>query len=93
MRGSCQIGGSRAICHSMTTLAEVESAADALPRSQQELLLQHLTAKLGLAPASGATSAASGAVAWPDYEARLNEIYGDKAMPSMVLAERETASW
>jgi hypothetical protein len=79
----------------MTTLAEVESAADALPRSQQELWLRHLASKLQLASASGAkpSAAASGTVAWPDYEARLNEIYGDKAMPSMVLVERESASW
>jgi hypothetical protein len=78
----------------MTTLAEVESAADALPRLQQELLFRHLAAKLQLAPASGAKpTAAASVVEWPDYEARLNEIYGDKEMPSMVLVERETASW
>lgn len=79
----------------MSSLREIESAADALPRSQQELLLEHLTAKLQLAPASPekVATAASEAVAWPDYEARLRAIYGDKAMPSMVLAERETAVW
>ena len=79
----------------MSSLLEIETAADALPRSQQELLLQHLAAKLQFAPASRekVAAAASEAVAWPDYEARLRAIYGDKAMPSMVLAERETAAW
>ena len=79
----------------MTTFLEIESAADALPRSQQELLLRHLAAKLQLAPAprEKAATAANEAVAWPDYEARLRAIYGDKTMPSMVLAERETAAW
>ena len=79
----------------MTTLAEVESAAEALPRSQQELLLRRLQAKLRDSPAlhENASGAASGAVVWPDYEVRLNEIYGDKTMPSMVLVERESSSW
>jgi len=79
----------------MSTLVEIESAADALPRSQQELLLRHLQAKLQLAPTSRgkATVVAHETVAWPDYESRLRAIYGDQAMPSMVLAERESASW
>jgi hypothetical protein len=79
----------------MSTLAEIESAADRLPRSQQELLLRHLAAKLQLAPASRETpaTATSEVVEWPNYEARLRAIYGDNTMPSMVLAERETASW
>ena len=79
----------------MITLVEIESAADTLPRSQQELLLRHLQAKLQLAPASREKPAAAApeAVAWPDYESRLRAIYGDQPMPSMVLAEREAASW
>jgi hypothetical protein len=79
----------------MTTLADVESAADALPRSQQELLLRHLAAKLQHSPPSGAKlpAAAPETVVWPDYEARLHEIYGAKVMPSMVFVDRETASW
>jgi hypothetical protein len=79
----------------MSKLAEIESAADTLPRSQQELLLRHLAAKLQPAPVSRAKLATTRgeAVAWPDYEARLRAIYGDKTMPSMVLAERETAAW
>jgi hypothetical protein len=79
----------------MSTLAEIESAADTLPRSQQELLLKHLAAKLRSLPTSSGKriTAAGGTVTWPDYEARLRAIYGDKAMPSMVLAERETAAW
>jgi hypothetical protein len=80
----------------MTTLAEIESAAATLPRSQQKLLLERLAANLRLA-ASSRTKAcdvsASESVLWPDYEGRLREIYGDKPMPSMVLAERETESW
>ena len=79
----------------MTTLAEVETAADLLPRSQQELLLQHLAAKLrnALPGRPGFPGAAPAAMVWPDYEARLKEIYGDKAMPSMVPVERDSASW
>jgi hypothetical protein len=79
----------------MGTLSEIESAADALPRSEQERLYRHLAAKLQLAPASREKPAAAvpEAVVWPDYEMRLRAIYGDKAMPSMVLAERETAAW
>lgn len=79
----------------MSTLLEIESAANALPRSQQELLLRHLAAKLHceLDPSEKPATAAREAVAWPDYEARLRAIYGDKALPSMVLAERETAAW
>jgi hypothetical protein len=79
----------------MSSLREIESAADALPRSQQELLLEHLAAKLQIAPATrgNVATAVTGAVVWPDYQARLEVIYGDKAMPSMVIAERETASW
>ncbi len=80
----------------MSTLLEIEAAADALPRSQQELLLRYLAAKLQFAPASPekpAVMAPTEAVAWPDYESRLRAIYGDKAMPNMVLAERESAPW
>jgi hypothetical protein len=77
----------------MSSLREVQSAADALPRSQQELLLEHLAAKLELASASHQkiSAAARETVAWPDYEGRLRAIYGDKAMPSMVLSEHDTA--
>lgn len=75
----------------MSTLLEIESAAEALPRLQQELLLQHLAAKLRRheetreknGPARGR------AVMWPDYEGRLREIYGDAPMPSMIQADRE----
>jgi hypothetical protein len=77
----------------MSSLAEIESAASALPRSEQELL--HLQAKLQVTPAQreGPNAAGVRVPVWPDYEARLRAIYGDEAMPSMVLAERETASW
>lgn len=37
----------------MNTLQEIERAADALPRQEQEVLLHHLSAKLRLRPSSG----------------------------------------
>ena len=79
----------------MSSLAEIESAADALPRSEQELLLGHLQAKLQRVPVPHSESAAVAPeqVEWPDYESRLRAIYENQSMPSMVLAEREAASW
>lgn len=76
----------------MRTLTEIESAADTLPRSEQERLYRHLAAKLRLTAAADKMRAASAPVVWPDFEARLREIYADKVMPSMVLAERESAA-
>jgi hypothetical protein len=62
---------------------------------QQELLLERLTAKLQTPAcrAKACNTPAAGTVFWPDFEGRLRAIYGDKPMPSMVLAERETSSW
>ena len=79
----------------MHTLAEVEFAAEKLPRAQRELLVLHLQSTLDGVPASlaGRAPAEPAPVTWPDYHSRLQTIYGDRAMPSMVLAERETAPW
>lgn len=76
------------------SLHEIESAADALPRLEQERLYRHLTAKLQLGEGSIDNSWHHGkSIVWPDYATRLRAIYGDKAMPSVVLTERETAAW
>jgi len=58
-------------------------------------LLKHLQVKLDLAPTSTGEQAVGvpETVAWPDYSSRLQTIYGDKAMPSLVLSEREMAPW
>ena len=37
----------------MSTLTEIESAVDTLPRPDQEVLLRHLTAKLRQTPRTG----------------------------------------
>ncbi|MCX6982977.1 MAG: hypothetical protein WCK55_01980 [Verrucomicrobiota bacterium] len=37
----------------MSTLTEIESAVDTLPRPDQEVLLRHLTAKLRQTPRNG----------------------------------------
>lgn len=48
----------RANFRPMSTLAEIESAVDALPRPEQETLLQHLARKLGGATPGSVTSEA-----------------------------------
>ncbi|HVE90044.1 MAG TPA: hypothetical protein VNA44_10125 [Burkholderiaceae bacterium] len=76
------------------SLQEIEAAADALSRAEQEHLYKHLGAKLNGAPAANEKLAsAAPAVVWPDFEARLKAIYDHSVMPSMVLAERESAPY
>lgn len=79
----------------MTTLAEIELAADRLPRPEQEVLLKRLQAKLlpSLPAKTEHRTAMPEPIVWPDYEARLQAVYGSAPMPSMVLTEREAASW
>jgi hypothetical protein len=79
----------------MTTLAEVETAVEALPRNDQEALLHFLSARLRKETPNRKPRRVEGAVQpeWPDFEARLRAIYGDKVMPSMVLAERDQSRW
>jgi hypothetical protein len=54
---SCQRLGNRARFRTMSTLAEIESAVDALPRPEQETLLQHLARRLAAATHGPATDA------------------------------------
>ena len=63
----------------MSTLAEIEAAADALPREQAEQLLRHLTMKLSSKPIpQGPRVAGLHAGAWevaPDFDAPLPDEF------------------
>lgn len=75
------------------SLQEIEAAADALSRAEQEHLYDHLGAKLnGARGANEKLASTVPAVVWPDFEARLRAMSDDQVMPSMVLAERESAA-
>ena len=77
----------------MSTVGEIEAALKELPLQQAKEIALWLESYIGQQASSKATSTRPAAVKLPDYAARRRMIFGDKALPNMVLLSRQEERW
>ena len=67
--------------------SDVVKQVKAMPRRERQRVVRALLAMEEEEPASGGTSEKR--VKWPDIQARATRIFGNRAVPNLVLLERE----